>query len=125
MRVPIFDGGRRDARRAETASQLRQEQVRTRDLREAIELEIRLALDTLSSAAEQVEVAAEGLKLAHEELASAQRRYGGGVATSIEITDAQTRLERARDNHTTALFAHNIARIDLAHAQGAIEEIIR
>lgn len=125
VRLPIFDGGRRDARRGENASQHRQEQVRTRDLREAIELEIRLALDTIASAAEQVEVAAEGLKLADEELASAQRRYAAGVATSIEVTDAQTRLERARDNHVTALFAHNLARIDLAHAQGAIEDVIR
>ena len=125
VRVPIFDGGRRDARRRESASLYRQEQVRTRDLREAIELEIRLALDTIASAAEQVEVAAEGLRLADEELASAQRRYAAGVATSIEITDAQTRLERARDNQITALFAHNVARIDLAQAQGAIEEVIR
>jgi outer membrane protein len=103
----------------------RQEQVRTRDLREAIDLEIRLALDTIASAADQVEVAAQGLQLADEELASARRRYAAGVATSIEVTDAQTRLERARDNHITALFAHNLARIDLAQAQGAIEEVIR
>lgn len=125
IRVPVFDGGRRDARRAESASQYRQEQVRTRDLREAIELEIRLALDTIASAAEQVEVAAEGLKLADAELAAAQRRYAAGVATSIEVTDAQTRLERARDNHVTALFAHSLARIDLAQAQGAIEDVIQ
>jgi outer membrane protein TolC len=125
VRVPVFDGGRRDARRAESSSQHRQEQVRTRDLREEIELEIRLALDTIASAAEQVEVAAQGLKLADEELSSAQRRYAAGVATSIEVTDAQTRLERARDNHVTALFSHNLARIDLAQAQGAIEEVIR
>ena len=41
LRVPIFDGGRRDARRAETASQFRQERVRTNDLQEQIELEVR------------------------------------------------------------------------------------
>ena len=39
VRVPVFDGGRRDARRAESESQYRQERTRTRDLREQVELE--------------------------------------------------------------------------------------
>jgi outer membrane protein TolC len=125
LRVPIFDGGRKEARRAESASLVRQEQARTRDLRENIELEIRVALDALASATEQVTVASEGLKLAGDELSSARRRYEAGVATSIEITDAQTRLERARDNHVNALFAQNLAQVDLAQAQGTIEDLIR
>jgi outer membrane protein TolC len=124
LRVPVFDGGRRDARRTEAQSQHRQEQLRTRDLREQIELEVRLAYDALGAADEQVRVASDGLKLADSELTQAQRRYKAGVATSIEVTDAQTRLERARDNYTSALFAHNIARVDLAVAQGAVEDII-
>jgi outer membrane protein len=125
VRVPVFDGGRRDARRAESASQYRQEQIRTHDLREQIELEIRLALDSLSSADQQVKVAQEGLQLAEDELASARRRYVAGVASSVEVTDAQTRLERARDNRVAALFEHNLARLDLAQAQGTVQQIIR
>jgi outer membrane protein TolC len=125
VRVPVFDGGRRDARRAESASQYREEQIRTHDLREQIELEIRLALDSLSSAEQQVKVAQEGLQLAEDELASARRRYVAGVASSMEVTDAQTRLERARDNRLTALFEHNLARLDLAQAQGTVQQIIR
>ena len=65
------------------------------------------------------------MKLAEEELASARRRYTAGVATSVEITDAQTRLERAQDNNVSALFAYNLARVDLAQSQGVIEEVIR
>ena len=48
----------------------------------------------------QVKVAQEGLELADNELAQARRRYEAGVANSLEVTDAQTRLERARDNQT-------------------------
>ncbi len=124
VRIPVFDGGRRDARRAEAASQSRQERTRTRDLRQQIELEVRVALDALQSANEQVQVAQEGLKLSEEELASARRRYSAGVSTSVEITDAQSRLERARDNYVSALYAYNLARIDLAQSQGSIEEVI-
>lgn len=118
LRVPLFDGGRRDARRAEAASQYRQERVRTTDLKEQVELDLRLALDELQSADDQVKVAREGLALAENELAQAQRRYQSGVAVNLEVTDAQTRLERARDNQTAALYMYNLAKVDLAQATG-------
>ncbi|HVN06555.1 MAG TPA: TolC family protein [Bryobacteraceae bacterium] len=124
LRVPIFDGGRRDARRAEAASQFRQERVRTNDLHEQVELEVRMALDSLHSAEEQVKVAEAGLSLAQSELTQARRRYDAGVASSLEVTDAQTRLERARDNRIAALFNHNVARIDLGQATGTIASVI-
>ncbi len=125
LKVPFFDGGRRDARRAEAASQYRQERVRTNNMRDQIELDLRVALDSLHSADEQVRVAREGLTLADSELRQARRRYEAGVANGLEVTDAQTRLERARDNQTAALFNYNLARIDLAQAMGDIQRILR
>lgn len=125
LRVPIFDGGRRDARRAESASQFRQERVRTNDLHEQIELDIRTALDSLHSAEEQLKVAEEGLTLSDSELTQARRRYEAGFATNIEVTDAQTRLERARDNRIDALFSYNVARIDLGRAMGNVRRMIQ
>jgi outer membrane protein len=125
VRLPIFDGGRRDARRAESASQYRAERVRTNDLKEQIELDVRLALDALHSAEDQVKVAREGLELSDNELTQARRRYDAGVAISLEVTDAQTRLARARDNQTAALYNYNLARIDLAQAMGAVRRMVQ
>jgi outer membrane protein len=124
LKVPIFDGFRRDARRAESLSQLRQEKTRTRDLEQQIELDVRLALDSFRSAKAQVQTAQDGLALAQNEVAQAQRRYQAGVANSIEVTDAQTRLDRARDNQIAALYNYNLARIDLATATGTITEYV-
>lgn len=124
VRVPLFDGGRRDARRAESASQLRAEQIRTQDLKDQIELEVRLALDAVRSADAQVVTAREGLALAERELEQARRRYEAGVTNSIEVTDAQTRLQRARDNQVFALAAHNLARIDLHSSMGTIQDLV-
>ncbi len=125
MRLPIFDGGRRDARRTESLSQFRQEQIRTADLRQQVELEIRLALDSLRSAEDQLKVAGEGLEQAEREVAQAERRYDAGVANSLEPIDAQTRLARARDNRISALLAYNIARINLGQATGTIRQVIQ
>jgi hypothetical protein len=125
LRVPIFDGGRRDARRAETASQFRQERVRTNDLHEQVELEVRMALDSLHSAEEQVKVAKRDSRWPRASSRRRGRRYEAGVASSLEVTDAQTRLERARDNHIAALFNHNVARFDLGQATGTILEMVQ
>jgi outer membrane protein TolC len=124
VRVPIFDGGRRDYERAESVSQLRQEQVRTRDLRDQIELDIRVALENLRSTELQVTAAREGLQLSENELAQARRRYEAGLVNGVEVTDAQTRLARARENLTNALFNHNVARIDLGTATGSIRQML-
>lgn len=124
VRVPIFDGGRRDARRAEFASQFRQERTKTNDLREQMELDIRTSLDSLHSAEEQLKVAEEGLTLSDSELTQARRRYEAGFASNLEVTDAQTRLERARDNRIDALFGYNVARIDLGKAMGNVRHMI-
>jgi outer membrane protein len=124
VRLPLFDGGRRDAHRAEAASQYRTERICTNDLKEQIELDVRLALDALRSADDQVKVAREGLDLAQNELTQARRRNDAGVAVALEVTDAQTRLERARDNQTAALYNYNLARIDLAQAMGAVKRMV-
>ncbi len=125
VNIPLFDGGRRDARRAESASLYRQEKIRTTDLADQIELDVRLAVNSLHSADAQVKTAEEGLTLAENELAQAQRRYKAGVANGIEVTDAQTRVARARDNRVNALYNYNLARIDLGAATGTIQSMIQ
>ncbi|HEV2199547.1 MAG TPA: TolC family protein [Bryobacteraceae bacterium] len=124
LKVPVFDGARREARIGESTSQYRQEQLRTRDLGQQIDLQVRTALENLRSAAAEVQAATEGQTLAESELAQARRRYEAGVATSVEVTDAQTRLQRARDNLVIALYDHNVARLDLATATGTIGEYV-
>jgi outer membrane protein len=124
VRVPIFNGGRRQVRAAEASIQLSQEQTRLRDLDQQVELEVRLAFDSVHSAATEVTTAREGVELSERELEQARRRYSAGVANSIEATDAQTRLDRARDNQITALYNYNLARIDLATATGKIQEYV-
>ena len=125
LELPVFDGGRVDARRAEALSRLRRERIEGQDLRRQIELEIRLAFAGLNLAREQITVAEEGLQLAQQELEQARRRYQAGITSSLEVTDAQTRLERARENQITALFDYNLERINLGEAMGTIRSMIQ
>jgi outer membrane protein TolC len=72
-----------------------------------------------------LKVAKDGLELADNELTQARRRYDAGVANGLEVTDAQTRLARARDNQIAALYGYNLARIDLAQAMGNVRSIVQ
>ena len=123
MTVPIFDGGQREGRISESKSLVRQEAITTQDTQYQITLEVRDALLTLQSAQKQVTVAEEGLKLSLTELELARERFAVGVATNIEVTNAQTSVAQARDNVIESLFNFNAARINLARSQGRLQDL--
>ena len=113
-----------EARTAASLTQYREQKVRVRDLNDQIDLEIRLAQERLRTAEVQFKTAVAGLELAQNELDQASRRYSEGVAGSIEVTDAQTKLVRAQNSRIAALFDHNVARIDLNYAMGSLVRMI-
>lgn len=121
--IPIFDGGQWEGRVSESRSLVRQEDIRTRDIEYQVALEVRDALLTLGSTRRQVGVARKGLRLSLQELHLARQRFAVGVATNIEVTDAQTSVAQARDNLIEALFNFNASRVDLARAQGRLEDL--
>lgn len=123
-RLPLFDGGRRDARRSEAASLVREEELRSLDLRRQIELDLRLAVEALRSARNQALVAMEAFAQSEQELLQARRRYQAGVSSSLEITRAQTSVEQARVARIDALFRYHTARVDLALATGRADNIL-
>jgi outer membrane protein TolC len=123
MTVPIFDGGQREGRISERRSIVRQEAINTQDIQYQVTLEVRDALLTLNAAKQQVAVAEESLKLSLTELELARERFAVGVATNIEVTNAQTSVAQARDNLIQGLFNFNASRISLARAQGRLQDL--
>jgi outer membrane protein len=124
IKIPIFDGGERQALEAKAASVRRQERIRERDLRSAIEVEVQESLNSLKITAAQVEAAEEGASLASDELAQAQRRFNAGLMTNAELVQAQDRLERARDERVAAIYAYDVALVDAARASGNVMLVI-
>jgi outer membrane protein TolC len=124
LRVPVYDGGRRRAQAAESSALARETSLRRQDLDDQIDYDLRTALERLDTADQQVKTATEGLSVAGKALDSANRRYAEGLAGSIEVTDAQTRLARAQNSRIAALFSHNLARLDLSRAMGSLVEML-
>ncbi|MBZ5555060.1 MAG: TolC family protein [Acidobacteriia bacterium] len=121
--LPIFDGGRREGRIAEQSARTREEAIRLTDVKQQVEVEVRLALKTLESTRQQVAVSEENLKLSQTELELARDRFQEGVTNNIEVVNAQTSLEQARDRRIEALYLFNLARVNLDRALGQVEKI--
>jgi outer membrane protein TolC len=125
VRLPIFDAGRSNARRIETASDLRRRQAELNDLRGRVEYDVRAALLDVRAAAQQLEAAQANVTLAGQELEQARDRFAAGVAGNIEVTQAQESVAVASESYIDALYAHNLAKASLARAVGTAEQSVK
>jgi outer membrane protein TolC len=116
--LPVFDGFRREARQQQQELVAREAQVRAGDVQQQVEAEVRSALLDVANGQDQQRIAAERLRLANEELAQSQERFANGLATNIEVINAQQNLVRARDAVIDAQAATAAARVNLARATG-------
>jgi len=121
--VPIFDGLRRQRRAQEQGAKLDAQEFRERDLRNAIAIDARGALLDLASSREAVEVAAERLQLAEQELRQAEERFRAGAAGSVETSQAQLGLFSARDGLIQTKVNLGSARVRAYRALGALDQL--
>jgi len=122
--VPLFTGHRLEQQIV--AAQIQRQQVteQIRDTERQIEQEVRQALLAFDSAQSRVELTDQGIRLAEDELETARDRFQNGVASSIEVDNAQTSLVAARDARIDVLADVAQARFDLARATGEIRKLI-
>jgi outer membrane protein TolC len=118
----IFDGGRISGDIIQARAALKQRQDELADLGGQIDYQVRAALLDLQSAADQVTVARSNLDLANQTLTQAQDRFASGVTDTVEVVQAQGSVAVANDNLISALYAHNLSKVELARALGSAEQ---
>jgi outer membrane protein TolC len=122
LNIPIFAGGKTHSDVLEADAQLKQARSQLGDLRGRIDYEVRAALLDLNSAAEQVEVARSSVDLAEQSLAQSRDRFTAGVTDNLEVVQAQESVAAAHDSYIQSLYAHNLAKVELAYAIGDAEQ---
>jgi outer membrane protein TolC len=125
LHVPVFDGGRRAARRVENLVLQRQDELRAARLEKEIALEVREALIKLEAASGQIEIAEEEVETARQEMQHHSRRHEEGIGNWADVIEAQLSLASAADRRAAALYAWNEGRIDLMQAMGTIRTLAR
>ena len=124
VRVPIWEGGRVQAKRTEAEAVLRQQRAELEDFRGRIDLEVRTSFLDVRAAAQQVDTAQTTVTLANQELSQARDRFAAGVASNIEVTQAQESVAEASETYIEALYHHNVAKAMLARAVGVAETAV-
>jgi outer membrane protein TolC len=118
----IFDGERIKGDIIQARAALKQRQDELDDLRAQIDYQVRAALLDIQSAADLVAVARSNLDLANQTLDQARDRFMAGVTDNIEVVQAQGSVAIANDNLISALYSHNVAKVELARATGSAEQ---
>lgn len=103
--LPLFTGlsRRNQVESARVAQSNADEQVRTQELR--LRSEVANAVRNVETARRTVELQARLRSISTEELGLAQERFALGLASSIEVADAQANLSQAERDEITALYA--------------------
>ncbi len=122
LRIPIWEGGRTEARIASAEATLAARKAELDDTERAVREDIYGALLDLDSASNRVAVVRESRELAARELEVARDRFGVGLASTLDVVAAQEALARADESWLETLFLHNMAKAGLAHALGVAEE---
>ena len=122
VRIPLFQGGRERGRVLQARAALQQQRAQLADLKVRVEYDVRAAFLDMRAADERVRVARTAAELANQQLTQAQDRFSAGVASHVEVVQAQEAVATASENLIGSLFAHNVAKASLARALGVAED---
>jgi outer membrane protein TolC len=125
LSVPVFQGGRTQARLAQADADLRDRRAEAEDLRAGIYYEVRAAFLDLEATRQQLEVATTGRDLAAQQLVQARDRFAAGVSANIEVVQAQQAVAVASEQYISARYGYDVAKALLARDLGVAEEAVR
>jgi outer membrane protein TolC len=122
LNIPIWQGGKIEADVAQSEAVLAQRQAELDDTRGQIEAEVRETYLDLEAATGQVEVARKNLQVAQEALEMTRARMEAGVINTVEVVQAQQTVSSAQLDVINSVFAHNLAKLNLARDLGHAAE---
>jgi len=118
--IPIFNGHLFSARREAAHYDALAVSDRVRNLRQQVENDVRDAWISASTAYQRIPVTEQLLKQADLTVQLAQGRYNLGLATVVDITQAQLNLTEAQIENVTATYDYQTADAQLQYTIGAL-----
>lgn len=118
--LSLFDGGITRERVREAQLRLEQLKVLEAQIRQQVELDVRLAWLALQQASGELVSASKAVEQGREAARLAGTRYQAGVGTQLELLSAQTTLAQAELGLASARFRQNLARTRLILATQTI-----
>ncbi|HEX7344317.1 MAG TPA: TolC family protein [bacterium] len=118
LTIPLFDGFKASHRVQQVKADLKLLGLQREQLEKVINLEIIQAKSRHEEAQKNVEAQVKGVELARKGLQIAETRYANGLATQLEVMDAQVALNQAQMNELNARYELITASAELQKAIG-------
>ena len=118
VRVPIFDGLRRNAQLDQAQVQLSNARLQLAQLREGVQLQYQQAVGERRRAQEEIAARQQTVTQAQRVYDLTVLRYDRGLATQLEVSDARLALLQARTNLAQALSDFYVAEATVNRALG-------
>ncbi|MCX6640465.1 MAG: TolC family protein [bacterium] len=117
LSIPIFDGFKAKYRVQQVRADIKTLNIQKDQVERGINLEIIQGKSKLEEAQKNVKAQLEGVDLAKRGMQIAEVQYANGLATQLEVMDAQIALNQAQMNSLSAKY-------DLITAQAELEKAI-
>jgi len=119
--IPIFSGFQRTNRLKQSQIEVQKAQNNLDNAKNGFSLQATAARISLINSLQSLNNQKHNQELANEVLRVSKIKYGQGVGSSIEVTQAQTELETADNNYIQALYDALINKVNLDQAYGRIQ----
>ncbi|MDH7605478.1 MAG: TolC family protein [Melioribacter sp.] len=113
IQLPVFNGFRTQSRVSQAEISLSQAKEQKRNLTEAIKTQALSILYRVQQALKRIEGQNKTVKQAEEGYNIAKRRLENGLATQLEVNDAELALRQARINRLQAIYDLKVAEAEL------------
>lgn len=121
LQVPIFNGFKTQARVNQAEIGLNQSVEQKRNFTEAIKTQAISILYRIKQAVKRIQGQNKTVSQATEGYNIATRRLSNGLATQLEVNDAELALRQAKLNRLQAIYDLNVAEADLENVLGRIK----
>jgi outer membrane protein TolC len=125
VNVPLFSGGKTHGRLLQADADIHARQSEAEDLKASIYYEIRAAFLDLEATTEQLRVATTARDLAGQQLTQTRDRFAAGVASNVEVIQAQEAVALATEQFISAQYGYDLAKGALVRGVGSTEDVLR
>lgn len=120
LQVPVFHGFEKRYKVANQVLESRKLDNNIRNTERSIDLQIRQAEINVMNGIESLKIQKRNLSLAGENVKVVRAENAQGIATNLEVTNAEADLNEAQNNYYNALYSALIAKTDLDKATGTL-----
>ena len=123
--IPIFQGGRAHGRLIQADADLRNRRSEADDLKASVYYEVQVAFLDLQATSQQLQVATKARDLASQQLTQTRDRFAAGVASNVEVVQAQESVALANEQFIAAQYGFALAKGALIRGIGTPEQTYR